>query len=206
MTSGRLRIAVSGPAGAGKTTLVNALAAELSLVRLEEGMRDIYDKQTAFREARKATGTPPEVLERAFAEWKRSYFDWCNARFAAYSRHADFVADRWELDMFGYWLLSLVQYHTDEDTLQLKRIYLEHSRQFDLFVMLPPGDFDIEERNEAGLKRQITYNRSVLTHSCFLGLLSQLPGSTPRYIPMQPESVEKRVADIVAIAKTLRGE
>ncbi len=204
MAKGRLRIGVSGPAGAGKTTLVKALAADLSLPIIEEGLRALYDAQVAYHHASRTPGTPPEVQKRALANWMQTYFDWCDARQAAYAQHPDFVADRWELDLFGYWLHAFVQHNTFDDTRRLHEIFLQRSREFDLFVMLPVGDFEAEERNEVGLKRQTSYNRSVVTHSSFTGLLFQVPGSAPRYVPLAVEPVEKRVADIVEIARALR--
>ena len=206
MAKRRLRIAVSGPAGAGKTTLVKALAAELSLPIIDEGLRALYDAQVALHQASRTPGTPPDVQRRALTNWMKTYFDWCDVRGAAYSQHPDFVADRWELDLFSYWLHAFVQYNTYDDTRRLHEIFLERSREFDLFVMLPVGTFDVEEHNEVGLRRQTSHNRSVLTQSSFTGLLFQVPGSAPRYAPLLVESVERRLADIVEIARTLRDE
>jgi GTPase SAR1 family protein len=205
MSQSRLRIAVSGPAGAGKTTLVNALASELSLPVIEEGLLPLYSAQVAYKQASQAPGALPDVKKRALSDWMRSFFDWCGARELTYAQLTDFVADRWELDIFGYWLHAFVQSETYEDTSRLHDIFLRRSQEFDLFVMLPAGNFQVDEHNEAGLRRQTSYNRSVLTQSSFTGLLCQVPGSIARYVPLAVEPIETRVADIVRIASRLRG-
>lgn len=204
MTSRRLRIAVSGPAGAGKTTLVKALAGELSLPILNEDLLGLYEAQVAFQRIAAAADTTIDLQRSALETWKKSFFDWCDARELAYAQHPDFVADRWELDIFGYWLHAFVQIDTYEDTRRLQELFLRRGAQFNLLVMLPVGDFPVEARNEDGLKRQTSYNRSVLTQSSFTGLLSQVPGSMTTYAPLAVEPVEKRVADIVRLVEKLQ--
>ncbi len=204
MSSRQLRIGISGPAGAGKTTLVRALASQLSLPIIDEDLVALYNAQGAFQQVVKDTAAPAAVQRRALVDWMRTYFDWCDARDSAYAQHESFVADRWELDLFGYWLHAFVQYDTNEDTRRLHDIFLRRSREFNLLVMLPVGDFAVDAHNEVGLKRQTSRNRSLLTQTSFTGLLAQVPASIARYVPLEVKPVEDRVADIMKIAANLQ--
>jgi len=197
-----LRIAVSGPAGAGKTSLVLQLADALSLPVIEEGFLDIVAAQEEYRRSGHVLGTPPSPEQRlALSRWMASYFDWCKKREAAYEKYPSYVADRWELDILGYWMQAFVQHDPWDETIRMRDIFLRRSLEIDLVVMLPMGNFDAGARNDVGLRRQTSRVRSLITQLSFAGLLAAVPDSVGRYSPSTVEPTEKRVADIVRMVQ-----
>lgn len=197
-----MRIALSGPAGAGKTALANALSAELELPIVQEGLVPVYNARVAYTQMTKIGNATYSDVLRVFDQWKASYFRWCEDRALIYARHnSGFIADRWELDALGLWLHAFVQHDTFDETNRLRDIFMNRARSMDLVVVLPVGNFPAGETNEDGLRRNSIHNRSLLTQFSFTGMLSLMPASVKRYAPLQVEPVEKRMADIVAMLR-----
>lgn len=132
-TTGGRRIALSGSAGTGKSTLGEALARRLDLPYLPEGMRrrleaglDLHDlSREQFRDLLDALWTEQaEQEEQAHRRW------------------GGFVADRSALDHAAFWLL----YHfSDDEPATDTRMEAWRSRvaTYDAVVLLPWGELPL---------------------------------------------------------------
>lgn len=120
------RIAISGSAGTGKTTLGRALAAELGVPFVEEGMRRRIEK--GFR--------PHGYGAREWAALIRDL--WEEHRAAEDAARDGFVADRSSLDFAAFWL----HYGLHEDVDATESFVAEmraHAERYDRIVLLPWG-------------------------------------------------------------------
>ena len=124
-----LRIALSGSAGTGKTTLGRALSEQLQLPFLEEGMR-----------ARIEAGLQPNELDSDAQEslFEELWAEQATAQVRAAQQHGGYVADRSALDFAAAWL----QYTTldrPERTDAWVRARLADSAEHTHILQLPFG-------------------------------------------------------------------
>lgn len=124
-----LRLALSGSAGTGKSTLGRALAARLELPYLPEGMRQRIeaglDLHTLDHGALRA------LVEELWREQRE-------AEARAVEAHGGFVADRSSVDFAAFWL----HYHFAEDGEATAAWFAEtlaHARSYSHIVLLPWG-------------------------------------------------------------------
>lgn len=134
MSETGLRIALSGSAGTGKTTLGRRLARELDLPFVEEGMR-----------ARLEDGLDLHGLEIA---------GWCDLCEELWSEHAQrmdaalgdaggFVADRSSLDFAAFWLHYGLYEEVERSDAFMRRM-IERARDYDRLLLFPWGVLDLE--------------------------------------------------------------
>lgn len=118
-----LRIAITGSAGTGKTTLASTLAAELGLPVIGEGMRDYLER----------TGIDPHSLgHEGMKNLVRQL--WVERQAQEAAATGGFVADRAGIDHAAFWLY----YHyarEDAETQQLFAEALAPERYTHLFVL-----------------------------------------------------------------------
>ncbi len=123
---GVLRIALSGSAGTGKTTLGRKLADELGVPFVEEGMRRRIEG--GFR--------PHGYGSREWAALIRELWD--EQRAVEDAATGGFVADRSSLDFAAFWLHYGL--HEDVDATELFVAEMrEHAQRYDRIVLLPWG-------------------------------------------------------------------
>lgn len=146
------KIALSGPAGSGKTTLAGALGKALSLPVLPEGVEDIYRKRAAFEYAQK-TGAPATQQWEAVWAWMDSHFEWCQVQAQRTADLPGFVADRWEMDIMSNWICAFAAYNANEKTQRLHQLCQDRCCNCGLAIALPVASFDIEARKDLRMKR-----------------------------------------------------
>ena len=126
-----MRIAVTGSAGTGKTTLVEALAERLDVPVVPEGMREYLER----------TGVdlhdlaPFELRELVETLWGQRLEQ---------EAVGPFVADRCSVDFAAFWLLYRFHHQPGVDTDAWMAAFRERARIYDRIVLLPHGAFDLE--------------------------------------------------------------
>lgn len=172
----RPRIAISGSAGTGKTTLGRALAAELGVPFVEEGMRRRLE--AGFR--------PHGYGAREWAILVRELWD--EHRAGEDAAVNGFVSDRSSLDFAAFWL----HYGLHEDVEATERFVSDmraHAERYDRIVLLPWGAIPLVDDGVRSTNRwtQLRF------HSILEGLLSRM--ADDRVVRIDPQiSLAARIA------------
>jgi hypothetical protein len=198
-----LRIAISGPAGAGKTTLANALGEALSLPVLPENLETIYARRSAFLKSQAPPAASESQQWAAVWAWMDSHFEWCEAHAARVANLPGFVADRWEMDIMSNWVRVFSAHDANEKTRRLHQLWQERAKTYDLVVVLPVSGFEVELRNDTGMKRRLNMTVQLLAHTVVAGLATLIqPSEKVLHIP-QDTSVAERSELVIARLRAL---
>jgi broad specificity phosphatase PhoE/nicotinamide riboside kinase len=173
------RIAISGSAGTGKTTLGRALAAELGVPFVEEGMRRRLEQ--GFR--------PHGYGAREWAALMRDL--WAEHRAAEDAATAGCVSDRSSLDFAAFWL----HYGLHEDveaTEEFVGAMRAHARRYERIVLLPWGALPLVDDGVRSTNRwtQLRF------HGILEGLLARM--APERVVRIEGASgLRERIAAVV---------
>lgn len=199
-----MKIAISGSGGTGKTSLCHALSANLGLPAIEEQLQPVVEAINQVHKARQDQASP-EGISRAERFYAQICENWLNDRVALHEKFpGGFIADRWALDILQRWLVAGIQRNNDLLTRKLLGHVQNEARQLDLVIITPMIQFQDEQVNEAGLRRQQSLSPRILSHAMYRGLLEQLTTVPRLYLSSQPSTVEERIAQVRVALKKIK--
>ena len=178
------RIALSGSAGVGKTTLGRRLAAELGVPYIVEGMRAYLEGGGPDLHAIGRDGLRALVLRL----WDEQRL----AEDAARAESGGFIVDRCAYDFSAFW----IYYGFAGDDLDTRRLFAETQdpTRYDTVWLLPWGAFPVEADGVRASDPWLQLHVHVLIE----GILHR-GGAPLRHITGR--SVEERVAEVVAAGR-----
>lgn len=174
-----MRIALSGSAGTGKTTLGRRLAGELGLPYLEEGMRRRLEGGLDVH----ALGA--EGLGALLAEL------WEEQRAAEEAARGGFVADRSSLDFAAFWLHYGLYFDEPRTSRWIEELRA-HAESYDRIVLLPWGVLPLEHDNVRSTNRWVQLRVQAILEALLARYVS-----APRLLRLPPlAALEDRLAHV----------
>jgi hypothetical protein len=154
-----MKIAISGSAGTGKTTVVTALAKAFDIPSIDEDYDEFFDEHCNLL-------NPPQRLKSRILVT----FDAKNRQEDSFP---DFVADRCPVDLFNLWMTR--GFGRDQ---KLTAMFYDRCRwamkKYDYVVVLPWGAIPLKQIAEPGLRRRTMNPWSQLhNHANVIGLVHQ---------------------------------
>lgn len=189
----KLRLAISGATGAGKTTLAQDLAYKLQLPLLNENWKPIQEAQKRYFSLKKNETSQEDEIRTAFQNWKLSYKAWLDDRYQEQSKLDGFVSDRWAVDAYSNWLRVFRPGSDDRMVLSLLKTLYVHSRMYDYFILLPVKENVSEERNNDGIKRAPSVQVRIMSNGLNAGLITHFLQRPLIQIPGRKMSRKERV-------------
>lgn len=155
-----MKIAISGSAGTGKTTLATALAARHGCSVVAEHYDDFFDDNFKFIK-------PAGLLQRRI-------FETLERKNEIENQYGAFVADRCPVDLFNLWL-SLGYGISQRKTADLYDRCRSYIAKYDRIVVLPWSALPLTQVDEGVSRRRRVMNRwnQLYNHSTMIGLLQQ---------------------------------
>lgn len=179
------RIALSGSAGTGKTTLGRRLAAELDLPYVPEGMRAYLEGNGPDLHALGREGLRALVL--------RLWDEQREAESLAARDHGGFVVDRCSVDFSAFW----IYYGFAGDDVDTLRLFAETQTptRYDAVWLFPWGAFPVEADGVRSSSPWIQLHVHVLIE----GMLHRA-GAPLHHITGR--TVDERLAEVIAWARS----
>ena len=192
------RIAISGAPGTGKTTLAKALSEHLSLPCIPEDVVKVINADSKYIAAlvdEPVSGGESLGLEASRDALVEAFLDWFACRDSILNNKAGFIADRWELDVLGWWLMrfGIGTHGVEEQTHQLVQAMHQRSKQLDLVVVMPVSQPFSHKPNEQGLSRNVDLPGQVLNTALNLGLMTGFGQARTLHMPPSCKTIDQRV-------------
>ena len=184
-----MRIAISGSAGIGKSSLAKALADRLGLSLITENYEAVFDKSNKLNS--------PEQLATVIMQIFSS-------KQQLEEQYGNFVTDRCPVDLFHFWM-KMGLWVRKEETDRLYNIAVQQVVQYDLLVVPPHGVFEVGTDHEAGDSRKRASNRYVqmYNHASIIGLaILWVPANHLLFLPNVKQSIDERVEEVINALKT----
>lgn len=176
-----MKIAVSGSAGVGKTTLAGALAQCCGCQLIEEGYDRLFDPHADFIKPR--------------SRLRREILSLLEQKNSRESEAGSFVADRCAVDLFNLWM-SCGFGEDQELTGRLYQRCRRYVEKYD-FVFVPPWSAIPLRQIDLPVNRRRSMNHwsQLYNHANVIGLLHQwLPATRLVPIPFGLQELRDRVA------------
>ncbi len=183
-----VRLAISGSAGTGKTTLASELAARYNCALVGEHYDDFFDEDHDFVK-------PASQLQKRISET-------LEAKNKLENGYGNFVADRCPVDLFNLWL-SRGFGGEQQKTVDLYRRCRSYIQKYDVVVVLPWSALPLVQLdNGSGRRRRVLNSWTQLyNHSTMIGLLHQWV-SVSRLLPI-PFAIAEVQARVGFVMKAL---
>ena len=163
------RLAFSGSAGVGKTTLASAIAEELGVSYLPEGMRREVELGLDLRLL-----NHEELKQLVLRLWRQQI----DREEACIARGEGFVSDRSPLDYLAFWM-TYGFVHNEAESTQLAKEVLSRIALYDRIVLLPHGVLPLKADGVRSTNRWIQRR----FHATVRGLLEEEVGA-PRFVQL----------------------
>lgn len=170
-----MRIAISGSAGVGKSTLAAALADRLGVPLIEEHYERFFEPSGRFKRP------PPRVRQLIWEVLEQET--------------SDSVSDRCPVDLFNLWLTRGFARRARE-TEDFQRRCVECLATYDFVVIVPWGRFPLSQTDPETTNRRRVMNPWVQfhSHSTIIGLIRQwIPPKRILPVPAQLADLDARV-------------
>ncbi len=172
-----MKLAISGSAGTGKSTLARCLAEQLSIAYIDEGYGPIFNG---------ASRTAPPVQQ--VVNFSR-VLDQKNQQ-QSVAEH--FVIDRSPIDLFHLWLGRGINSLPQPTELFFDRCVLSMNT-YDFVAVLPWMVIPLQQEQGEGLKRVMNSWVQLKNHASIAGLCSMfVPQSKLLLVPKSLKTVEER--------------
>ena len=181
-----MRIAISGSAGSGKTSLVKSLSEQLNMKIIVEQYDDFFDeKGRHIKPPKKLMQKIDEVLDLKHQQELES---------------ENFIADRCPIDLFNLWMtrgFHSSKKHTDE----FQQKCIEYLKKYDHIILIPWGDIplkQVEKEEVSNRKRVMKPWVQFQHHSTIIGMAMQwVPLNKIVAVPKGLDGVEGRSKYVV---------
>ena len=164
---------MSGLTASGKSTLCAELARRTGLPLVAEGMAGLTDASSAYARLLADRMGPRDAVAEGRSRLLGEFTGWARSRAELRAQAAGFIADRWELDLCAWWLMSAM-HGADSVTDELLRTLRAAAGELDYCVALPfsPPLGQAGQPNEDGLRRNLSFTARTAFHALLIGLMT----------------------------------
>jgi len=179
-----MRIAISGSAGIGKSSLARSLAERLGISLITENYEILLDRPDKFT---KHDQVAAPIMEIFFAKQRLE------------EEYGSFVTDRCPVDLFHFWM-KMGLWKREDETERLHNMAVQQVRQYDLLVLPPWGLLNITRDQAAEDSKKRASNRYVqmYNHASITGLaMLWMPADRIFFLPSTSQSLDERVEEVI---------
>lgn len=189
-----MRIAITGAAGIGKTTLASALSERLGFPLIRENLGEVVQAVSqllAPNPAHAGQGNPRELCCNAFRRWLAQRHD-------LQEMLPSFVQDRCAIDILQRWLLLNLSDNDNTTTMEIINQTRNLTSTLD-WVIAPPFTLALEKENEASLRRSQSLSLLFRGQGLTLGIAQMLvhPGKLI-LLPAKVCGLQERIDFVLA--------
>jgi len=181
----QLKVAISGCAGIGKTSLAKDLANYFSVELINESYERFFNENGSFI-------VPPKLLQQRIMDVLHEKHEFEKAA-------GDFITDRCPIDLFNLWL-SRGYAKNQKKTLTLSQHCRAYVKKYDFIIVLPWGSIPLQQiKNIEGNRKRIM-NPWVQfhNHSAIIGLCQQwVPSSKLLPVSGNIKNHQERLALVI---------
>lgn len=196
-----MRIAITGAAGIGKTTLASALSEQLKLPLIKEDLGEVVQAFNLSRSPAAGGMNRAAQLEACRQACRR----WLRNRQDLQEQQPAFVQDRCAIDILQRWLTFDLSGPNNADTLQIIQLCQHLLSTLD-WVVIPPFNLTPEKENEDRLVRRSSLSILFRGQSLTVGIAQMLvPEKRLLLLPPKLRSVQERVDFVSARVQKKQG-